>query len=170
MLAGSGVPDARAAARHLDQVRVAGGHRRGVYLARGSLVGLDAGAALLVAAFVLKMLEMNNHRDARVLIFLGFFCVAVGYLFEDNLLWALFSLLPVGALLAALIGLQHADLAGRSTDTLKLAFKLMAQAVPLMLVLFLFFHVWTRFGRCRNRATRASLGCPTTWHRATWPS
>lgn len=33
----------------------------GVYLARGSLVGLDAGAALLVAAFVLKMLEMNNQ-------------------------------------------------------------------------------------------------------------
>ncbi|MBI6742649.1 transglutaminase TgpA family protein [Pseudomonas syringae] len=111
----------------------------GVYLARGSLVGLDAGAALLVAAFVLKMLEMNNRRDARVLIFLGFFCVAVGYLFEDNLLWALFSLLPVSALLAALIGLQHADLAGRSVDTLKLAFKLMAQALPLMLLLFLFF-------------------------------
>ncbi|EPN40399.1 transglutaminase-like domain protein, partial [Pseudomonas syringae pv. actinidiae ICMP 18807] len=110
-----------------------------MYLARGSLVGLDAGAALLVAAFVLKMLEMNNRRDARVLIFLGFFCVAVGYLFEDNLLWALFSLLPVGALLAALIGLQQSDLAGKSADTLKLAFKLMAQAVPLMLLLFLFF-------------------------------
>ncbi|WP_122846023.1 transglutaminase TgpA family protein [Pseudomonas viridiflava] len=111
----------------------------GVYLARGSLVGLDAGAALLVAAFVLKMLEMNTHRDARVLIFLGFFCVAVGYLFEDNLLWALFSLLPIGALLAALIGLQQSDLASKPSGTLKLAFKLMAQAVPLMILLFLFF-------------------------------
>ncbi|CAM3144712.1 transglutaminase [Pseudomonas floridensis] len=111
----------------------------GVYLARGSLVGLDAGAALLVAAFVLKMLEMNTRRDARVLIFLGFFCVVVGYLFEDSLLWALFSLLPIGALLAALIGLQQPSLAGRPAATLKLAFKLMAQAVPLMLLLFLFF-------------------------------
>ncbi|QXG39212.1 transglutaminase TgpA family protein [Pseudomonas viridiflava] len=111
----------------------------GVYLARGSLVRLDAGAALLVAAFVLKMLEMNTHRDARVLIFLGFFCVAVGYLFEDNLLWALFSLLPIGALLAALIGLQQSDLASKPSGTLKLAFKLMAQAVPLMILLFLFF-------------------------------
>ncbi|WP_122857433.1 transglutaminase TgpA family protein [Pseudomonas viridiflava] len=111
----------------------------GVYLARGSLVGLDAGAALLVAAFVLKMLEMNTHRDARVPIFLGFFCVAVGYLFEDNLLWALFSLLPIGALLAALIGLQQSDLASKPSGTLKLAFKLMAQAVPLMILLFLFF-------------------------------
>ncbi|MEE4636958.1 DUF3488 and transglutaminase-like domain-containing protein [Pseudomonas alliivorans] len=115
------------------------GTAAGVYLARGSLVGLDAGAALLVAAFVLKMLEMNTHRDARVLIFLGFFCVAVGYLFEDNLLWALFSLLPIAALLAALIGLQQSDLASKPSGTLKLAFKLMAQAVPLMILLFLFF-------------------------------
>lgn len=111
----------------------------GVYLARGSLVGLDAGAALLVAAFVLKMLEMSTRRDARVLIFLGFFCVVVGYLFEDSLLWALFSLLPIGALLAALIGLQQSDLASKPAGTLKLAFKLMAQAVPLMLLLFVFF-------------------------------
>jgi transglutaminase-like putative cysteine protease len=111
----------------------------GVYLARGSLVGLDAGAALLIAAFVLKMLEMNTRRDALVLIFLGFFCVVVGYLFEDSLPWALFSLLPVGALLASLIGLQQSDMTRRSAGTLKLAFKLMLQALPLMLLLFLFF-------------------------------
>lgn len=111
----------------------------GVYLARGSLVGLDAGAALLIAAFVLKLLEMNNRRDALVLIFLGFFCVVVGYLFEDNLLWALFSLLPIATLLAALIGLQQSDLTRRSSSALKLSFKLMLQALPLMLLLFVFF-------------------------------
>lgn len=108
----------------------------GVYLARGSLVGLEAGAALLVAAFVLKMLEMQTRRDALVLIFLGFFCVVVGYLFEDNLLWAAFTLLPVSTLLAALIGLQSSNGQGGS---LKLALKLLVQAVPLMLLLFLFF-------------------------------
>jgi transglutaminase-like putative cysteine protease len=108
----------------------------GVYLARGSLVGLEAGAALLVAAFVLKMLEMQTRRDALVLIFLGFFCVVVGYLFEDNLLWAAFTLLPVSTLLAALIGLQSSNSQG---DSLKLALKLLLQAVPLMLLLFLFF-------------------------------
>lgn len=111
----------------------------GVYLARGSLVGLDAGAALLIAAFILKMLEMQTRRDALVLIFLGFFCVVVGYLFEDNLLWAAFTLLPVSTLLAALIGLQQTDAQGRPTGSFKLALKLLLQAVPLMLVLFLFF-------------------------------
>jgi transglutaminase-like putative cysteine protease len=111
----------------------------GVYLARGSLVGLDAGAALLVAAFVLKMLEMQTQRDALVQIFLGFFCVVVGYLFENNLLWALFALLPVSTLLAALIALQPARQTSSLGGSLKLALKLMLQAVPLMLVLFLFF-------------------------------
>ncbi len=111
----------------------------GIYLARGSLVGLDAGAALLIAAFILKMLEMQTRRDALVLIFLGFFCVVVGYLFEDDLLWGLFTLLPVSTLLAALIGLQQSNLASRPVGTLKLALKLLAQAAPLMLLLFLFF-------------------------------
>jgi transglutaminase-like putative cysteine protease len=111
----------------------------GVYLARGSLVGLEAGAALLIAAFVLKTLEVQTRRDALVLIFLGFFCVAVGYLFEDNLMWALFTLLPVSALLAALIGLQSASRDSSHMGSLKLALKLLLQAVPLMLLLFLFF-------------------------------
>ncbi|HEY0285466.1 MAG TPA: DUF3488 and transglutaminase-like domain-containing protein [Pseudomonas sp.] len=111
----------------------------GIFLARGSLVGLDAGAALLIAAFILKMLEMQTRRDALVLIFLGFFCVVVGYLFEDDLLWGLFTLLPVSTLLAALIGLQQSSLASKPLGTWKLAMKLLLQAVPLMLLLFLFF-------------------------------
>ncbi|MGH8416528.1 MAG: transglutaminase TgpA family protein [Pseudomonas sp.] len=111
----------------------------GIYLARGSLVGLDAGAALLIAAFILKMLEMQTRRDALVLIFLGFFCVAVGYLFEDALLWGLFTLLPVATLLAGLIGLQQSALSSKPAGTLMLAAKLLLQAVPLMLLLFLFF-------------------------------
>ncbi len=111
----------------------------GVYLTRGSLIGLDAAAALLVATFVLKMLEMHSPRDARVLIFLGFFCVAVAYLFDASLLWALYSLLPLSALLAALIGLQQTRLISQPQATLRLALSLMAQALPLMLLLFVFF-------------------------------
>jgi transglutaminase-like putative cysteine protease len=111
----------------------------GVFLSRGSLVGLDAGASLLLGAFILKTLEMRTRRDALVLIFLGFFCISVGYLFEDGLLWGLYSLLPVSMLLAGLIGLQHSLPITKQFDSLKLAAKLMLQAVPLMLLLFLFF-------------------------------
>jgi transglutaminase-like putative cysteine protease len=111
----------------------------GVYASRGSLIGLDAAAALLVAAFLLKLLELHSPRDARVLILLGFFCVVVAYLFDASLPWALYSLLPITALLAALIGLQQARLVGRPWATYRLALLLVGQALPLMLLLFLCF-------------------------------
>lgn len=115
------------------------GAAAGVWLSRGSLVGLDAGVVLLIAAFVLKLLEMRTRRDALVLIFLGFFAVVTAYLFDDSMLAALFSLLPVTALLAALIGLQQSALATRPWPTLRLAAGLLLQALPLMLLLFVFF-------------------------------
>ncbi|MDG9924163.1 MULTISPECIES: DUF3488 and transglutaminase-like domain-containing protein [unclassified Pseudomonas] len=109
------------------------------FFSRGSLIGLDGGVLLLVATFILKLVELRSRRDALVLIFLGFFVVITGYLFDDGLLSALYSLLPVTALLAALIGMQQSSLAERPAATVKLAASLMLQAVPLMLLLFLFF-------------------------------
>nr|WP_298137929.1 DUF3488 and DUF4129 domain-containing transglutaminase family protein [uncultured Pseudomonas sp.] len=111
----------------------------GVFLSRGSLIGLDAGVVLLIAAFILKLLEMRSRRDALVLIFLGFFTVVTAYLFDDRMLLALFSLLPVTALLAALIGLQQSAVATRPWQTGRLAASLLLQALPLMLLLFVFF-------------------------------
>ncbi len=111
----------------------------GVFLSRGTLVGLDGGVVLLVAAFTLKLLEMRTRRDALVVIFLGFFVVVTAYLFDDSILVALFSLLPVCALLAALIGLQQSGTATRPWRTLRLSASLLLQALPLMLLLFLFF-------------------------------
>lgn len=110
-----------------------------VFFSRGSFIGLDAGALLLVAAFCLKLLEMCSRRDALLQIFLGFFVVVIGYLFDDSLLAAAYSLLPVVALLAALIGLQQSALAVQPRATLKLAASLLLQALPLMLLLFIFF-------------------------------
>ncbi len=110
-----------------------------VYLSRGGLVGLDAAVALLITAFILKLLEMRTRRDALVLIFLGFFTVVTSYLFADSLLAALYSLLPVLALLAALIALQQSGLAREPLAPLKLAGTLLAQAIPLMLLLFVLF-------------------------------
>src|SRR3989338_9904902 len=67
----------------------------GVFISRGSLVGLDAGTVLLISAFVLKLVEMRTRRDALALILLGFFVVVTAYLFDDGMLFALYSLLPV---------------------------------------------------------------------------
>lgn len=115
------------------------GSGAGVYLSSGSLIGLDAGVALLITAFILKLLEVRTRRDALVLIFLGFFTVVTSYLFYDSLLAALYSLLPVLALLSALVGLQQSRFATQPLATLKLTSRLLAQAVPLMVLLFVLF-------------------------------
>ncbi|MFC3607022.1 transglutaminase TgpA family protein [Stutzerimonas tarimensis] len=110
-----------------------------VYLSRGSLVGLEAGAVLMIAAFILKTVEMRSRRDALVVIFLGFFAVVTGYLFDDGMLAAVYSLLPVTALLAAMIGLHQSTTVTRPWVGLRLAGSLLLQALPLMLVLFALF-------------------------------
>lgn len=111
----------------------------GVYFSRGGLVGLDAGVVLLIAAFILKLVEMRSRRDALVLVFLGFFAVVTSYLFNDSLLAGVYSLAPIIALLAAMIGLQQSTTATHPWPTLRLAGSLLLQAIPLMLVLFVLF-------------------------------
>src|SRR5690554_252828 len=110
-----------------------------VYLSRGGLCRLDAAVALLITAFILKLLEVRTRRYALVLIFLGFFCVVTSYLFADSLLAALYSILPVLALLAALLGLHQSSFATQPLATLSYVLRLFAQAVPLMLLLFVLF-------------------------------
>ncbi|MBD9415868.1 DUF3488 domain-containing transglutaminase family protein [Pseudomonas sp. PDM16] len=110
-----------------------------VFFSRGTLIGVEGGVLLLVAVFTLKLVELRSRRDALVVIFLGFFVVVTSYLFDDGLLSALYSLLPVTALLAALIGMQQSDFAERPAATVKQAATMMLQAVPMMLLLFLFF-------------------------------
>ncbi|BAN49049.1 DUF3488 and DUF4129 domain-containing transglutaminase family protein [Metapseudomonas resinovorans] len=111
----------------------------GVFFSRGTLVGLEAAVVLLVAVFILKLVELRSQRDALVLILLGFFTQVTAYLFNDGMLAALYSLLPVCALLAALVGLQQSRFAERPLVPLKAAGGLLLQAIPLMLLLFLFF-------------------------------
>ena len=130
----------------------------GVIASRGSLIGLDAGVVLLIAAFVLKLVELRSQRDALVLILLGFFCVVTAYLFDDSLIAAVYSLLPVSALLAAMIGLQQSRLAMRPWPTLRLALGLLAQALPLMLLLFVFFPRLGPLWALPNPNTQALTG------------
>lgn len=110
-----------------------------VYLSRGSLIGLDAGVALLITAFTLKLVELRSRRDALVLVFLGFFAVVTSYLYSDSLLAALYSLLPVTALVAAWSGLQQVGSRENVSTNLRWSLRLLGQAIPLALLLFVFF-------------------------------
>jgi protein-glutamine gamma-glutamyltransferase len=111
----------------------------GVFGEQGSLLGLDAAVMLLLLLFMLKLLEMRTPRDALVVIYLGFFIVATAFLFDQSILLALYQCFSVLVLVAALVGLQQTPGRNDPARALRTGGVLLLQAVPLMLVLFIFF-------------------------------
>ncbi len=109
----------------------------GVRLHYGSFIGLEATVALLISAFCLKLFEARQRRDAYLLLFLGFFVAATQFLFDQSLISALYMLLPVLLLTSALVALHRSDRDGCSLAPLYTALQLSAQALPLMVLLFL---------------------------------
>lgn len=103
----------------------------------GTLLGPDAGVTLLVAAFALKMLEMFRLRDAYVVIILACFVLATAFLFSTGPLVTVYIGVVLVLVVAALIGINHPESGVSPWRHLRLSAKMVAQAVPLMLVFFL---------------------------------
>jgi transglutaminase-like putative cysteine protease len=111
----------------------------GVYLSFGTLFGRDSGVALLVVMLTLKLLEMANLRDAMIVIFLSYFVVLTNFLYSQTIPTALLMLLAAWVITATMIGLQWRTGSAPYQETLRLSAIMLAQATPLMLVLFLLF-------------------------------
>ncbi len=111
----------------------------GIYLTFGTLFGRDSGVALLVIMLTLKLLEMATLRDAMIVIFLSYFVVLTNFLYSQTIPTALLMLVGVWVITATMIGLQWRPGAIRYQETLRLSGVMLAQATPLMLVLFLLF-------------------------------
>ncbi len=118
---------------------VVGGSSAGVYLHYGTVFGRDAGVALLVVMLTLKVLEMRTTRDGMLLIFLSYFLVITNFLYSQTIPTALYMLLCVWLITAAMIGIHYATPPRGVGHQLRTAGVLLAQSVPLMLVLFILF-------------------------------
>lgn len=103
----------------------------------GHFFGKDPGIALLAALLCLKLLESRSSRDARAVVLLAFF-LQLGLFLNDQTL-AIAALALCGTL-AATVALQSLHL---STQPIRIRLRsgatLLAQALPLMVVLFIFF-------------------------------
>ncbi|WP_303908351.1 transglutaminase TgpA family protein, partial [Thiohalomonas denitrificans] len=112
----------------------------GIFAAYQTLLGQQAGVALLTIMLCLKLLEMRTLRDAMLVIFLGYFLVISGFLFSQSIFVGIYMFAVVLALTAALVALNHPGGAQRhSRGYVRLAGGLLLQSVPLMLVLFILF-------------------------------
>lgn len=109
-----------------------------IHVQYGTLLGRDAGAALLIGMLALKLLELRENRDVYVAVFLGYFLMVVEFLYTQEPLIAIYMLAAVCALTAVLIDLNRARPAPLR-ETVKLASTMVACSLPLMLVAFILF-------------------------------
>jgi protein-glutamine gamma-glutamyltransferase len=111
----------------------------GIYLNYRTIFGRDAGVALLVVMLALKLLETRTQRDGMLLIFLGFFLVITTFLYAQTIPTALYMLVCVWLITAAMLGLNYRSRRPTYGVQLRGAGVMLAQAAPLMLVLFVLF-------------------------------
>jgi transglutaminase-like putative cysteine protease len=111
----------------------------GVFLSYRTLFGRDAGVTLLVIMLGLKLLETRAQRDAMLLSFLGYFLVITNFLYSQTIGTGLYMLACTIFVTATMISLNYAGTEPPFRAQLRSAGMLLAQSVPLMLVLFLLF-------------------------------
>jgi transglutaminase-like putative cysteine protease len=104
-----------------------------------SLAGRGAGTALLMTMMALKLLELRSTRDLRLITVLYGFLLVVPFFFDTSAwLVAYLALLTVGNFaLMADVGMQPVSMRWRRRG--RLALVLTGQALPLAIVMFLFF-------------------------------
>jgi transglutaminase-like putative cysteine protease len=104
----------------------------------GTLLGRDAGTALLASLLALKLLELRTRRDCLVAVLLCYLLLLTAFLYEQPLWLALHGLLTVWLSLVTLVLLNQPTLR-KLGYSLRLAGTLLLKAVPLALAMFVLF-------------------------------
>ncbi len=110
-----------------------------VYFQFGTLLGIEASISLLVVMLGLKVFELSDYRDAMLSLFLGFFVVVTVFLFQQQLIIALYLLICGFMLTLSLLKLN--DYTGRQPhrQQIKTTFELSVGSIPIILILFFIF-------------------------------
>jgi transglutaminase-like putative cysteine protease len=118
---------------------VAAGAMAGVLHTFHTLLGRDAGVAMLVMLVAFKMLEMHAKRDLYVVVFLCLFLALTNFFYSQGIGTALMMMASVAALLATLVSFQFTGAVPPLRARLLFGARMLALAVPLALALFVLF-------------------------------
>jgi len=108
----------------------------GVFAEYWTIVGRDAGLALLTVMTAFKFLESRNHRDMLILVFLCYFLIATHFLYSQSIPTALLMFATLIIITATLITLNLRDDRVPLLERLHDGARLVGLSIPLMLVLF----------------------------------
>lgn len=114
----------------------------GVLLSGMTLLSLDTMVSMLLLGFAFKSLEAISQRDALVVVFIGYFLVAISFLFSQSIPAGAYGVISLIILTGALIVNQQSpaqQISLHSTrSSLKMASVMLLQCVPLMVLVFIF--------------------------------
>ncbi len=108
----------------------------GVFAEYWTIVGRDAGLALLVVMTSFKFLESKQHRDMLILVFLCYFLIATHFLYSQSIPTAVMMLATLIVITATLITLNQRDDSVPIRERLRVSTRLVMLSIPLMLILF----------------------------------
>ena len=111
----------------------------GVFLTYHTVLGRDAGVAMLVLLVAFKMLEMRARRDLFVVIYLCFFLLMTTFFYAQGIGSALTMAAAVAVLFSAQLSFQFTGAAPPLRRRLWLGARLLLLALPLALLMFFLF-------------------------------
>ena len=118
---------------------IAAGAMAGVQFSYNTLLGRDAGVAMLVLLVAFKMLEMHARRELYVVIFLCFFLVLTNFFYAQGIGTALLMVVAVLALLTTQISFQVTGAVPSLKARLALGGRMLLFAAPIAVALFFIF-------------------------------
>jgi transglutaminase-like putative cysteine protease len=95
--------------------------------------------ALMTSMVGLKLLELRSRRDLYIVVFVGYFLLVTQLLFQEGMLMLGYVFLVALGLTAVLVEANRIEPSRTPLRPLITAASLLAQSLPLMLVLFVFF-------------------------------
>ena len=110
----------------------------GVLVTYRTLNGLEAGTAFLIVMGAMKLLETHNQRDLTIVLFVSYFLLFAGFLYDQQILLLPYMLVAVWILTATLMRI-HQGSPMKPVEALSSTAKMFVQALPLAALLFLLF-------------------------------
>lgn len=104
-----------------------------------TLNGVEAGTALLVLMAGMKLMETRSVRDLTVIVFLSYFALFAAFLYNQSLLRLPYMLVTAWLLTVTLMRIHQRTSSMPVREAARLTGKMFLQALPLAVLLFLFF-------------------------------
>ncbi|MCU7942122.1 MAG: DUF3488 and transglutaminase-like domain-containing protein [Candidatus Thiodiazotropha sp. (ex Cardiolucina cf. quadrata)] len=110
-----------------------------VYSQYQTLLGRDAGVALLGIMLMLKVMEIKKRRDIYISVFISYFVIITQFLFSQSLLLTLYLIIIVTCLTALLLEINRVTPAHNFLQPIVKTIQITSQALPIAIILFIIF-------------------------------